>query len=885
MIELQGVKKVYKSKRRHSCVALNGVSFTLPDEGMVFVLGKSGSGKSTLLNLLGGLDNLTEGKILVDGNDLTALDAAGSDAYRSTYAGFVFQDFCLIDGLTVSENVRLALDLLGKCDEGEVQRCLEDVDLADYADRYPRELSGGQCQRVAIARALIKSPRLILADEPTGNLDSKTARHVLDVLKELSKERLVVIVTHNADDAAQYGDRIIELSDGEIVRDVERSREAPAPLIGEDVITLPLEGALSDAELDAINARVALGSVRIAQEKEPFSETKQPEAGRRAIPIERPAKMRMRASLKLTATLTRGGYFGAAVTSLMLTVLALLLCFSLAFSFFDSKPLLREAISRTDDKSFAMHKGYYSDDPRDTSLKFDSTVAVGEADVNAFFEAGYEGNAYLLYNNPIGFRQAGGRVPIDTGNMAETLLEHHSPYARYGNGVLETDVAFLSKLYGTDGELTLLAGEIGEDANNKGILLSDYAADCILFYNNKLGLGKENPYQAIVDKQGIVRMNVSGVFETGYKERYAALFTQYQTIYALKNGDEREKAVDEIVNSELFAAFANEVDKYLAVGYYLGENFHERVIGGTELTAAQRLHNTDIHGNGKLLLEDAGWMYALVPSLEKGTALLGVDAFNRLFGTRYTLEHQEGFSPVTVTLVGYASHAGESAEPLYTHTVTIVGFAEEKDDGFRFSTEDFKVIRGHDHYPYAIYFDNAESAASVYDTSESLGFYTNNQYFKSVYTVKEIVEIFRDVFVYIGAAIALVALLFIVGFSLRTLRRRREDIGILRALGGRTSQIACAFVVQVALLGVVATVASAIALPLITGSVNTLLAENLANFLGNAAIGTLDVINLSPFVLPIVFGTFIPVLVLSSAVPFLFVRKLKPMSIIRSSDQ
>ena len=883
MIELQNLKKVYTSKRRKECVALKDLSFTLPDKGLVFVLGKSGSGKSTLLNLLGGLDGATEGKIIVDGNDLSALDAKENDCYRNTYVGFVFQNFCLIDGLTVAGNVHLALDLLGEDDEQRVMRALADVDLLEYADRYPRELSGGQCQRVAIARALVKSPKLILADEPTGNLDSKTAKQVLGVLKELSGERLVVIVTHNVEDAALYGDRIIELSDGSCVRDVERSREAQAPLIGEDLITLPREGILSDEELDAINARIKEGGVRITQEKDPFSNTEQPANDRQKLPLVRPAAMRARASLRLCGMLSKGGRISAVVTSLILTVLALLLCFAQAFCFFDSEPLLQEAIKATDDKCFTMHKGYYSDDVRDTALKMDLTVAVTDEEVNAFYEAGYEGNAYFLYPTQISFLGRNKGSPLETGTFKETVLDYTSPYAKYGNGVLVTDEAFLTKLYGGEQGLTLLAGEISEVANNSGVLISDYAADCILHYNEKLGRVVDDPYQAVISQTMVADIEVSGVFETGYKQRHAELFERYEAIFEMPE-EERQDAITQLVQSDIFLSFVNEVDKYLSIGYYLGEDYDGKVIGAAGVVAAPRFHNVDLYGNGKLLREDVGWKYVLRSDVAPGTALLGLDTFNSLFGTKYTGEAGEVFTPTPVTFAVYANEAGEMDEPLYTHTVLIVGFAENRDGGFRLAREDYEKLHSYDHYPYAVYFDNVVDASILYETGAALGFYTNNLYFKSVHTIKQIVEVFQGLFVYIGIAIALVSLMFIVGYSLLTLRRRRTEIGILRALGGKTSQIAGAFILQVVLLGLIAAVVSAILLPFVIDSANAVLAENLATFLNNPVIGSLEIIQLSALGFLVVFGAFVPVLVLSSAVPFLVVRKMKPMSIIRSAD-
>ena len=564
MIELLNVKKVYTSKKHADCVAIKNLSFTLPDVGMVFVLGKSGCGKSTLLNLLGGLDDVTEGKIIVGGNDFSSLSTRDGDSYRCSYAGFVFQDFCLLEGMTVAENVRISLDLLGRADTGEVLRSLNDVGLSEYADRYPCELSGGQCQRVAIARALVKSPKLILADEPTGNLDSKTAKQVLGILKRLSEERLVVIVSHNSDDAAQYGDRIIELSDGEVIRDVERSREAEEPLIGDGVITLPREAVLSESDIEAINRRVAQGSVRITQAKDPFVGTTQPVASNVVERIERPSKMRAAASLKLSSMLAGGGHLSSAVTSVILTVLALILCFAQAFSFFDSAPLIRDAISRTDTKSFTMHKGYRSDNPIETSLKIDKPIPIQEADLNAFYGAGYTGEIYLLYTTNLMFDNVDGDSPIETGELADTTVSYTSPYTSYGNGVLATDERFLAELYGKDGEISLLCGEINDNTKERGVFISDYAADCIIHYNENY-LNASNPYEAVIERY-VSRTNIMGVFETGYKERYSDLFTVYREISETSDDGKRREAIEEMVSSDQFSDFVNEVDKYLGIG-------------------------------------------------------------------------------------------------------------------------------------------------------------------------------------------------------------------------------------------------------------------------------------------------------------------------------
>ena len=200
--------------------ALNGVSIDIHDGEFVAIMGPSGCGKSTLLNILGMLDTPTEGTYMLDGREVSTLKEDERTAYRRGKIGFVFQSFNLIEELNVAENVGLPLGYLGI--KGEKRRklvaeTLERMGITHRASHYPNQLSGGQQQRVAIARAVVCKPGLVLADEPTGNLDSKNGIEVMELLRELNREgTTVVMVTHSQRDAS-YADRIINLFDGQIV--------------------------------------------------------------------------------------------------------------------------------------------------------------------------------------------------------------------------------------------------------------------------------------------------------------------------------------------------------------------------------------------------------------------------------------------------------------------------------------------------------------------------------------------------------------------------------------------------------------------------------------------------------------------------------------------
>jgi putative ABC transport system ATP-binding protein len=219
-VELRQLSKTYREGEAER-VVLRDVSLAIAGGEIVVLVGRSGSGKSTLLNLIAGIDRPTAGSVVVNGTDLTALDEQARTRFRRRHIGFVFQFFNLIPLLTVEENLLLPLDLNGRADAKGVARArvlLERVGLADRGDSFPERLSGGEQQRVAIARALIHEPDIILADEPTGNLDADTAAGVLDLLDALAREagRTVLMATHSRE-VIGVADRIFTIERGALV--------------------------------------------------------------------------------------------------------------------------------------------------------------------------------------------------------------------------------------------------------------------------------------------------------------------------------------------------------------------------------------------------------------------------------------------------------------------------------------------------------------------------------------------------------------------------------------------------------------------------------------------------------------------------------------------
>ena len=228
MFVLSNVKKTFRDGEMRT-EALRGISYTFPSRGLVFLVGKSGSGKSTLLNLLGGLDRPTEGEIIFRGKPMSQFSAKEWKQYRAQDVAYLFQQNNVFATLTVRENILFS--------GGEVEACeavAQRLEIGDVLNRKVNQLSGGQLQRVAIARAILQGAQVLLADEPTGNLDEKTGQEIFSILKELSSEKLVIVVTHDRESAERFGDVVIALQDGKIqevrgARDASPTQRSPAP--------------------------------------------------------------------------------------------------------------------------------------------------------------------------------------------------------------------------------------------------------------------------------------------------------------------------------------------------------------------------------------------------------------------------------------------------------------------------------------------------------------------------------------------------------------------------------------------------------------------------------------------------------------------------------
>ena len=779
MLQVKNLVKIYKPKKGVPVKALDNVSLTFPQTGMVFLLGKSGSGKSTLLNLLGGLDRYNSGDILIQGKSTKKFKQSHFDSYRNTYVGFIFQEYNILDEFSVGANIALALQLQGhKADDKIINAILKEVDLEGYGNRKPNELSGGQKQRVAIARALVKNPKIIMADEPTGALDSTTGRQVLTTLKKLSRDKLVIVVSHDREFAEQYGDRIVELADGRVIRDVEKLQsgvdaESAVPVYMEDSVSLPEYYTLTDEDKDAICQYI---QKMVGVGKEPKfsilgknSAAFQPTDERRIRVSQEGYKLiKSRLPMKYAFKL---GASGLKHKKFRLVMTILLSC--VAFVLFGLSDTLA---------SYDYVKTAY------TSL----TQPEGRVSYAAFKIGGeyYYGNQEIREKDIQQIEEETGLTvhPVYSKEYEEISYRNHIPesnsmfgYSMFGNndnsfsGFFEIDDHILKEL---DGKL--VAGKLPQEENEIAIstvVLEDFLrggyAPCTAEYGQSYAV-YESPNGAYNIDYGYIDENGNYIGDFSYDDEnycwhYLYGFYDEYGDYCLdcgyydENGDYQEQSIEE------FYAALHFVEEKQEIYYTPGD--------AVTITDAQdMLGRTFMLGNQEFTIcgvVDTGVDLARYSELWDDDSV--VDNFSNFgeiilkIAMQQEMSYCRNYSLAGMAMVAPGQAAVLEGEELLVVTQTLSAMPENNRDIRRiveFSNEEFRTGNG---------------SREKYMLMNPVCF--------ELQSMDEVFQILSQVFFWIGVAFVVFASLLFSNFIAVSISYKKVQIGILRAIGSRSNDV------------------------------------------------------------------------------------------------
>ena len=848
MIQLKDITKIYNKGAKNAFKAVNGVSLALPERGMVFLVGKSGCGKTTLLNIMGMLDSPDSGKLYYKGK--TDFSEKQADEYRNRSIAILFQSLNLLPDFNVIENMALAREInREKLSAQEAAAILAQVDLQGYESRRISELSGGQKQRVAIARALTKSPEIILADEPTGALDENNSRIIFDILKQLSKDKLVVVITHDKDAALEYADRIISMSGGKIINDRQVGGDAAEPaealLVAHSNTTLPVEQ----------------------------SKTDKGQASRL------PAGTLMRLSFK--KILRQKWRF-------MISVMLIVLAFSMfgvssVFTNYDIGAVVAEGLREHGEQGVSIGLGD-SLPPFGYVVRGNGYLLTNE-DYLRISQSGHVGELDKFFRmtwTHMLFAPAFSERPLTTGEFqgmyetTEARLRYFGTgyYIRYGSFPVQV---------GRDGDGVIHAAITDHTANL--IRLAEDGVPCV---GSGVQLKGALAHELVgrVLEFGAERVKVTGIIGTDFHE--------FEDYIINRNFADLSPVTRNLLHLRLFGAFTYN-SLYVARGTH--ENLYRDIkhAGGVIYFTDEYFFSVaDSQAQARPFFP-VSWVGGAEPhrQLARDEIILSEGMFFDFFGRRFDPQQTWYFNLRRNAFLGFTF----DANVINAGRFRVAGVFRDLDSQFvRGGERNFHIVMSQEAFDYAaneipfLLRLRAALPESAGAQTAFLNFLYSNIYFvfnpqngmhNVGHGVYNTLTTYSRVFSYIAIVLAIAAVGLLADFMLSNIKDRTGEIGVLRAMGVRGLDISKMFLVQALCLLVIALVLSTAFIFGFTALFNGILYDGFVDRFPAEILEDLPLlmINATPFL--ITFSLLTGVLLASTILPTLRLIKMKPAKCIQ----
>ena len=791
MIDVKGLERVFVSGK-HVTKALKGVDLKLPNTGLVFIIGKSGSGKSTLLNLIAGLDKPTAGQILFNGKDVCKFNEKQLDEYHYSNIGFIFQNYCLIDEMSVEANIAMGLKEKPKHIKLQIQQALDDVALSGIAKKRVKHLSGGQKQRIAIARALIKDPPVLLCDEPTGNLDRQSSEDVLKILKRRSRTSLVLVVSHNLPEAYRFADRIITLSKGFIVEDLSFRPESH---VDTETLYLSNPDEMTPEQIEGVNKALAEGRIKRIQPRKELFQPSSP------CPNEHGEEKKLK------------GHFFMPIPTMMKTINhskwrmalfpiltgILLSLFSCLFSLyrFDASEYASTAYRQSEKTDFIMQRGALTKNGKTTVNRL---LPIQDEEWQVLNDD-YEGKYYPIYKFPIALPFSDSDRLAGDGTVNAAYMS--SVWVNQSQGLMIVDNDFLMSHLKVD-QIEYVA--LAEKTCPTGIYITDYFADAILV--QKSNYKSYNDFVGKYAQIGRLRngtVYVNGIIKTDYKNKISGLLDEFG------KGEENSAILQSQYESELeYLSYA------LNFVYTQNKDFMEDLKSDTNTMPLLFLPH------GSFFSSATGWKATTTSCqtsysslLKKGEILLTDNVAAQIFkvGDHNELANlihkgnDEGgfsFSLGTVsqknsTEIDYAPflqgckirlYSDYDDETLARYSITSAAIS------IRMSKEDYLEFRYRELFPYAIAFDSPDQFDYVSSLLSPYHYAAKSVLYDAMSQVASGISIFSQAFRILSFISILGSAVLLVLFSISLVQSQKYNIGVWKALGYRGRDLSCYFTLE-----------------------------------------------------------------------------------------
>lgn len=860
MIRVVNLNKVYKSKKEE-VNALNNVNLTFPNKGFVFITGKSGSGKSTLLNIIGALDKSTSGEVYFNDFNVTSANENELSEYRNEFIGFIFQDFCLIENMSVYDNIAVSLEMKGRKDDfhNEILQIIKDLDLKGLENRKVCKLSAGQKQRVSVARAVIKKPMVILADEPTGNLDKNSGKKVLDYLKKVSKEILVIVISHNLNDAYTYGDNVVILSHGEVIKNLVSTNDDKF-VIDNKMLYAGNLYELNDDEFDAINNSLKTHDFeKIASKSQLFFENNN-EINDRGTNVKfEKERMNAKKILKLFRNLLGNNLTRTILFSFFSMVIICITCLCFMLRFFDSDTVLIDQTFTQLIPAYNLRKAVKSGEPN-YSVTYTIPKKVSGSE-NEILNKSENREIYTFSN--FGW-------PYINGSYCYYATSDYL-YSNVSEGTMKVTKEDLKKLLNVD-ELEITEASKYEEG---GIYITDFTADCISYINK---VNYENILGQNIDSFTLFNsFYINGIIKTNYKEDYKEL------IESAKNNNYNLAMLAEAYEDEI-RSFYTECQSYLAYNYTFEDDFCNKFVnsktcmlfGSRNLSVIiEGYENREYYFANKTILSSE--FYSEPNITGDNQMLLSLSELNSIVGESFTLEEANDFlNGKNITL-----HIVDSYGNQHSFNVNLV--IQEEVAIQTFSDNILREMLRSVIYKCGASYNEESDCANAYKALKKEGYSVSSLTYTTASRLVEIIVAYKDLFEFIGIILLVAGVFVILVMSYDSVRKKIYEIGVLKGIGMKITDLYKVYGLNMLMEFLICLIFYIPLIFIFKDVANIILLDTIKYALTAITnIPSFDVFIVTPSIVFASIGVIICSLILGLIIPMLKIKYIKPINIIKS---
>lgn len=875
MIEIRGLKKTYINRNGTQSRGIEELSFKLPENGFVFVLGKSGSGKSTLLNLLGDLDKPTSGDILINGKSLYQLSPQERREYKASFCGFIFQDYRLINELNVKENILLSLDIINDIynKDNRLKEVLHKVDLDGYENKMVNELSGGEKQRVAIARALIKNPKLILCDEPTGNLDKKTSTQILDLLKEISNDCLIFMVSHDEPSSIEYATRRIILEEGKIKKDEARPNGYKNHCyIENDIIFLPFNRNLNDEEKALINEKIrSKDNIKFKQINNGFMDFDNVINDKNfSKTLQNSTKIEKTLKNRLLKKFFNKGLIMSSLNSLLFALLTILLILVQTFLHFDSSKIILDNIDLKNQQNVVISKFNKIDDENQMTISEFSDEEIDElvGDKKYYPCINFSQSFSLIKHFALssnGYNR-GSRVIPNSNNFYNSVF--------YNTAIVDEE--YLANTFNNGNEIEVLAGELFDSKHPSGIIVPDYFIDSV---NDEKDM--DIPYSDYIGpfgrQESTRKFYISAIINTNYKKKHEKLLNNYQK---LKSGNfDKEETEDFFNSAEYETYYRNVYNGELSTVYTLNKNFLEDIKGDITNIKYAPLGGCYLYSEEnssvslKIPRENFGFIDSALKNNEISIPSTLVDTLGPLFGT-------SNIKGKTLKIVKKERNSSDG-KVIKEIEVVIKDIISWND--YHISSDLAKAINEASYFKGGILVPLDQDISNVLQVANDKNYdiYDVNS---NVYTlVYKTLKLYRSTFELVQYIVIALLLIYFSLNSIKTIKEYRYQIGVFKSLGMDDFTISYIFSGKNLIFSFISIILISILSYPFLYLANVLLISSYGKFMAQT-LPYLNIFYFHPiiFVINYIFVLFI--VFLCSILPLLSLKRITPAKIVNNRE-